>query len=58
IRDRLHTPAGLSCLLLGGLLEWAGLVWTGRMVRAAREPGRRRGDSHLRRGPVDRRGGR
>ncbi|WP_030838038.1 type II secretion system F family protein [Streptomyces hygroscopicus] len=40
LRELLHTPAGLGCLLVGGLLEWAGLVWTGRMVRAAREPGR------------------
>ncbi|MFE5120506.1 type II secretion system F family protein [Streptomyces sp. NPDC056669] len=40
LHELLHTPAGLSCLLVGGLLEWAGLVWTGRMVRAAREPGR------------------
>ncbi|OPF79004.1 hypothetical protein VT50_0217345 [Streptomyces antioxidans] len=54
----LHTPAGLGCLLVGGLLEWAGLVWTGRMVRAAREPGRRRGNPHLGRGPAERRGGR
>lgn len=40
LHELLHTPAGLGCLLVGGLLEWAGLVWTGRMVRAAREPGR------------------
>ncbi|WP_431774227.1 type II secretion system F family protein [Streptomyces cucumeris] len=31
----LHTPAGLGCLVLGGLLEWAGLFWTGRLVRSA-----------------------
>ncbi|WP_184350090.1 type II secretion system F family protein [Streptomyces olivoverticillatus] len=31
----LHTPAGLGCLVLGGLLESAGLAWTRRIVRAA-----------------------
>jgi tight adherence protein B len=31
----LHTTAGLGCLALGGLLECAGLIWTGRIVRAA-----------------------
>ncbi|CAM5332476.1 Membrane protein OS=Streptomyces antimycoticus OX=68175 GN=SSPO_053880 PE=4 SV=1 [Streptomyces antimycoticus] len=39
LHELLHTPTGLSCLLVGGLLEWAGLV-DRRMVRAAREPGR------------------
>ncbi|MGW1072417.1 type II secretion system F family protein [Streptomyces sp. NPDC002537] len=34
----LHTPVGLGCLLLGGLLEYAGLAWTGRIVRAAAGP--------------------
>ncbi|MFE6777031.1 type II secretion system F family protein [Streptomyces sp. NPDC057702] len=34
----LHTPAGLSCLALGALLEWAGLAWTARIVRRAAEP--------------------
>ncbi|MEU3464956.1 type II secretion system F family protein [Streptomyces sp. NPDC006733] len=33
----LGTPAGLACLLAGGLLEWAGLAWTGRIVRSAEE---------------------
>ncbi|MGY0060321.1 type II secretion system F family protein [Streptomyces sp. LZ34] len=31
----LHTPAGLACLLVGGLLEWAGFTWTSRVIRAA-----------------------
>ncbi|MGK5728341.1 type II secretion system F family protein [Streptomyces sp. URMC 124] len=35
LRVLLHTPAGLCCLLLGGLLEAAGIAWTGRIVRAA-----------------------
>lgn len=33
----LDTPAGLGCLLAGGLLEWAGLAWTARIVRAAEQ---------------------
>ncbi|MDJ0346178.1 type II secretion system F family protein [Streptomyces sp. H10-C2] len=35
----LGTPTGLACLVAGGLLEWAGLAWTGRIVRAAEESG-------------------
>jgi tight adherence protein B len=35
----LHTPTGLLCLLAGGLLEWAGLAWTARIIRSA-ESGR------------------
>lgn len=35
LRVLLHTPGGLACLALGGLLEWAGLVWVGRIVRGA-----------------------
>ncbi|MFF7726440.1 type II secretion system F family protein [Streptomyces sp. NPDC008001] len=35
LRVLLHTPPGLGCLLLGGLLEGAGIAWTGRIVRAA-----------------------
>lgn len=31
----LHTPPGLLCLLAGGLLEWAGLAWTSRIIRSA-----------------------
>ncbi|WP_030678780.1 type II secretion system F family protein [Streptomyces rimosus] len=31
----LHTPAGWACLLVGGLLEWCGVVWTARIIRAA-----------------------
>jgi tight adherence protein B len=47
----LHTPAGLGCLLVGVALEWAGLAWTARIIRAAEEgpgggqrgvPGKRR----------------
>ncbi|MGW5352552.1 type II secretion system F family protein [Streptomyces sp. NPDC004031] len=37
-RVLLHTPAGLLCLLAGGALEWAGLVWTARIMRAAESP--------------------
>lgn len=33
----LHTPVGLACLTAGGLLEWAGLAWVARLVRAAEE---------------------
>lgn len=29
----LHTPAGLSCLVVGGLLEAVGFWWAGRIVR-------------------------
>lgn len=35
LRVLLHTPAGLVCLVAGVLLEWAGLVWVGRIVRGA-----------------------
>ncbi|MBZ4318210.1 type II secretion system F family protein [Streptomyces huiliensis] len=35
LRVLLHTPAGIGCLALGGLLESAGLAWTRRIVRAA-----------------------
>ncbi|WP_338678344.1 type II secretion system F family protein [Streptomyces sp. SCSIO 30461] len=34
LRVLLHTPAGLSCLLVGGLLEAAGLSWAVRIVQA------------------------
>lgn len=33
LRVLLHTPAGLMCLLVGGLLEAAGLWWAARIVR-------------------------
>ncbi|GAA0459983.1 type II secretion system F family protein [Streptomyces sp. NPDC046215] len=36
LRVLLHTTAGLGCLVLGALLEGAGLAWTGRIVRTAR----------------------
>ncbi|WKX71751.1 type II secretion system F family protein [Streptomyces sp. XD-27] len=35
LRVLLHTPVGLGCLVLGGLLQWAGLAWTARVVRGA-----------------------
>ncbi|MET9799509.1 type II secretion system F family protein [Streptomyces sp. NPDC006368] len=38
LRVLLHTPAGAVCLLVGGLLEGAGLWWAGRIVRAGEEP--------------------
>ncbi|MFV2121612.1 type II secretion system F family protein [Streptomyces sp. Act-28] len=34
----LHTPAGLSCLAVGGALEAAGLWWAGRIVGAGEQP--------------------
>ncbi|MFB7214016.1 type II secretion system F family protein [Streptomyces sp. NPDC056255] len=34
LRVLLHTPAGLVCLVTGGLLEAAGLCWAARIVRA------------------------
>ncbi|MFI9203935.1 type II secretion system F family protein [Streptomyces sp. NPDC053048] len=42
LRVLLHTLAGLGCLVLGGLLECAGIAWTQRIVRAAEGPGRGR----------------
>lgn len=33
LRVLLHTPAGLGCLLVGGVLEGAGLFWARRIVR-------------------------
>lgn len=30
----LHTPAGLGCLMVGGLLEATGFWWAGRIVRS------------------------
>ncbi|MEV8566100.1 type II secretion system F family protein [Streptomyces sp. NPDC051322] len=33
----LHTPAGLCCLLAGGVLETAGLFWAGQIVRAGED---------------------
>ncbi len=40
MRVLLHSPAGLACLVIGGLLEWAGLAWVARLVRAAEGPGK------------------
>ncbi|MGP3980511.1 type II secretion system F family protein [Streptomyces sp. KR80] len=34
LRVLLHTPAGWACLLVGGLLECAGIAWTARIVRS------------------------
>ncbi len=34
----LHTPVGIGCLAVGGVLEGAGLWWTGRIVRRAEGP--------------------
>jgi tight adherence protein B len=39
LRVLLRTPLGLACLLVGGVLEGAGLLWTNRIVRAAEEAG-------------------
>ncbi|MFJ2442560.1 type II secretion system F family protein [Streptomyces sp. NPDC087658] len=33
LRVLLHTPAGLGCLVVGGLLEGVGLWWAARVVR-------------------------
>jgi tight adherence protein B len=33
LRVLLHTPTGLVCLAVGGLLEAAGLWWAARIVR-------------------------
>ncbi|MET7858820.1 type II secretion system F family protein [Streptomyces sp. NPDC005318] len=38
LRVLLHGPAGLACLVVGGLLETAGLLWAGRIVRAGEAP--------------------
>lgn len=35
LRVLLHTPAGWSCLVAGGLLEWGGVAWTARIVADA-----------------------
>ncbi|GAA0496688.1 type II secretion system F family protein [Streptomyces olivaceiscleroticus] len=35
LRVLLHTPVGWGLLAVGGLLEWAGILWTIRIVRAA-----------------------
>jgi tight adherence protein B len=37
-RVLLHSPAGLACLVAGGLLEWAGIAWVARLVRTAEGP--------------------
>ena len=38
LRVLLHSPAGLACLVAGGLLEAAGLFWAARIVRAGEAP--------------------
>jgi tight adherence protein B len=38
LRVLLHTPGGLACLAVGGLLESAGLWWAARIVRAGEAP--------------------
>ncbi|MEV7426057.1 MULTISPECIES: type II secretion system F family protein [unclassified Streptomyces] len=38
LRVLLHTPAGLGCLAVGGLLEAAGLWWAARVVRSGEAP--------------------
>ncbi|WP_208828218.1 type II secretion system F family protein [Streptomyces ficellus] len=38
LRVLFHTPAGLGCLAVGGLLEAAGLWWAARVVRSGEEP--------------------
>ncbi|MEU8568826.1 type II secretion system F family protein [Streptomyces pathocidini] len=35
LRVLFHTPAGWTCLAVGGLLEGTGLLWTARIVRSA-----------------------
>ncbi|MFD7917766.1 type II secretion system F family protein [Streptomyces sp. NPDC059740] len=35
VRVLLHTPAGWACLVVGGLLEWVGVAWSGRILRSA-----------------------
>ncbi len=37
LRVLLHTPAGLMCLLVGGVLETAGLCWAARIVKKGNE---------------------
>ncbi|MET9928584.1 MULTISPECIES: type II secretion system F family protein [unclassified Streptomyces] len=38
LRVLLHTPGGLLCLAVGGLLEAAGLFWACRIVRSGEAP--------------------
>ncbi|RPK62967.1 Bacterial type II secretion system protein F domain protein [Streptomyces sp. ADI96-02] len=38
LRVLLHTPGGLVCLTVGGMLEAAGLYWACRIVRAGEAP--------------------
>ncbi|WP_432072686.1 type II secretion system F family protein [Streptomyces wuyuanensis] len=40
LRVLLHSPAGLGCLLVGGMAEGAGLYWATRIVRAGSGDGR------------------
>lgn len=41
LRVLLHTPVGWACLVAGGLLEWAGVAWTARIIAGALPPGPR-----------------
>lgn len=55
----LHTHVGQFCLLTGGLLEWAGLAWTARIIRTAEDgPGGQaaRGSQRKRAGRIQRAG--
>ena len=38
LRVLFHTAAGLACLVIGGLLEAAGLCWAGRIVGQGAQP--------------------
>ncbi|WP_399087704.1 type II secretion system F family protein [Streptomyces sp. BBFR2] len=62
LRVLLHTPLGWGCLVAGGLLEWAGVAWTARIVSGALPPtgvrkgGGRRSAAPAGRGPGARHG--
>ena len=43
VRVLLHSPAGLVCLGVGAVLEWAGLTWVARLVRTAEGSGSAQG---------------
>ncbi|MEU3714340.1 type II secretion system F family protein [Streptomyces catenulae] len=59
LRVLLHTPFGWVCLAIGGLLEWAGVAWTARIVAGALPPtGERQGGGRRRVASADRPTGR